>query len=557
MTKNSWWKNKVIYEIYPKSFCDSNGDGIGDLPGILSKLDYLEKLGVEALWLCPIYPSGGYDNGYDITDYEAVDPCYGTMEDLRELLRQVHKRKMKLILDLVVNHTSDRHPWFLRALADPCAPERDYYIWRDSREGGTPNNWGALFCGSAWTREEKSGQYYLGLFSPHQPDLNWDNPELRKKIYGMMNRWLDFGVDGFRLDVISLIAKPEDFSDGPRGERGYFDPRSRIAANPRVHTYLKEMRREVFSGRDIMTVGEASATTLEAARQFSNMDGSELDMVFWFEHMDLDGGETFKWNDRTIPLLPLKKVMDKWQRGLYEKGWNALFWNNHDQPRMLSRLGDEGKLREQAAKMLAACLYMMQGTVFLYQGEELGMTNMRFSDCSQLRDSESINAYHQLVNSGRIGKEEMLSYISLKSRDTGRTPMQWSDDVHGGFSAGEPWMEVNPNYRQINAKDQLTRTNSVYFFYQDLIRIRKEYPVITEGDFSLYCPQHPQVFAYERRWGENRLFVCCNFSGESVDFSMPENLKQARLLAGNDPVSQYCGKGILSPFEAVILYKGE
>lgn len=571
MTEDSWWKNKVIYEIYPKSFCDSNGDGIGDLPGIVSKLDYLKDLGIAALWICPIYPSGGYDNGYDITDYEAVDPCYGTREDLGKLIEQAHGRGMKVILDLVVNHTSDLHPWFQRALADETAPERDYYIWRDpGADGRAPNNWGALFGGSAWTYDEGSGQYYLGLFSARQPDLNWKNPALRQKIYDMVRRWLDFGVDGFRMDVISLIAKPEDFSDGPTGESGYCDPRARIAANPKVHEYLKEMRKEAFAGKEAVTVGEAAFTTLKAAKQFSNQDGSELDMVFWFEHMDLDGGETFKWNDKKIPLPELKRVMEKWQRGLAGYGWSALFWNNHDQPRMLSRLGDEKRLREKSAKMLAMCLYLMQGTVFCYQGEELGMTNMRFLNCSQLKDSESINAYHRYVGEGRITEENMLSYISQKSRDTARTPMQWNDQPQAGFTTGIPWMEVNSNYKEINAREQRMRKDSVYSFYRELIDMRKRCRIVAEGDFSLYKEENARVFAYTRTWGREQLFVCCSFSSRQESFPMPEGfcgkgaegggkkrVGAVRMMLGNDENSVYLEKEILSPFEAIALYREE
>ena len=552
-----WWKNAVVYEIYPKSFCDSNGDGIGDLAGVQTKLDYLKMLGVDVLWLCPIYPSGGYDNGYDITDYESIDPCYGTMDELRELLRQIHQRGMKLILDLVVNHTSDRHPWFRKALADKTCPERAYYIWREGRgDGELPNNWGALFGGPAWTRDEESGQYYLGLFSPRQPDLNWENPALRRDIYAMMRRWLDLGIDGFRMDVISLIAKPEDFSDGPMGENGYFDPRARIAANPKLHAYLREMRRETLRGREVMVVGEASAVTLETAKLLSNPDGSELDMIFWFEHMDLDGGESFKWNMRKIPLTGLKRVMEKWQIGLFGCGWNALFWDNHDQPRMLSRLGDEGALRETSAKMLAVCLFFMQGTPFIFQGDELGMTNMHFTDPAQLRDSESIHAFFQYTGQGRMTEEQMLSCISEKSRDTSRSPMQWSHEPGGGFSTGEPWMRQNPNVENINAVEQIGRSDSVFSFYQKLIRMRKGCSVVVEGTFELYQPKDTSVFAYLRSGAKETLFVCCSFSQNTVSFPVPEEfMENTQLLLGNYERSSYPETGRLNPFEAVVLRK--
>lgn len=558
MPDTRWWKESVIYQIYPKSFCDTNGDGIGDIPGIISKLDYLKQLGVDAVWVCPMYPSPGYDNGYDISDYEAIDPCFGTMEDFDTLISELHARDMKLIIDLVVNHSSSAHPWFQEACASPQSDKRDYYIWRHPKEDGTPpNNWGALFGGSAWTLDEKSGQYYLNLFSSQQPDLNWSNPRLREEVYAMMNRWLDRGTDGFRLDVISLIAKPEDYGDGPVGHSGYHDPRARAAANPKVHTLVREMRTNVFAGRDMVTVGEASATSLEEAKLFTDPKGTELDMVFQFEHMDLDGGETFKWNDRRIPVPALKQVMTKWQIGMHAQGWNALFWNNHDQPRMVSRLGDEGELRETSAKMLAVCLHMLQGTPFVYQGEELGMTSMRFTDTSQLRDSESLNAFEQYVQSGEIRREDMLRYISLKSRDSGRTPMQWDASPNAGFTRGTPWMDINPNYTEINAAEQEKRDDSVLSFYKQLIALRKQYKTIVYGSYEPYQPENPNVFSYFRKMDGESLLVCCNFSKNAVHFPAPDGYssEQTTLLLGNYKDSHYLTNGILAPFEAVILRK--
>jgi oligo-1,6-glucosidase len=566
MDERTWWKESVVYQIYPQSFCDGNGDGVGDLPGIISKLDYLAELGVDVLWLSPIYPSPGYDNGYDISDYEAIDPRYGDMEDFERLLAETHARGLRLIIDLVVNHTSNEHPWFTAACSDKIAPKRDYYIWKDpAPDGGPPNNWGALFGGPAWTLDGESGQYYLHLFSSRQPELNWENPLLRRDIYAMMRRWLERGVDGFRMDVISLIAKPDDFSDGPVGLSGYFDPRERVAANPRVHEYVREMRREALSGRDVMTVGEASATTLENARLLTNPGGDELDMVFQFEHMDLDGGETFKWSDRTIPLLRLKSVMTKWQRGLAHRGWNALFWNNHDQPRMLSRLGDEGEWREASAKMLAACLHMMQGSPFIYQGEELGMTNMRFTSPEQLRDGESKDAYCRYVQSGDIREEDMLRYISLKSRDNARTPMQWDASPGAGFSQSTPWMDVNPNYVRINAAEQMGRNDSVLNFYKELIRLRHTYPIVVYGDFIPYepdapdAPGDPNVFAYMRILGGESLLVCCNFTARPLRFAPPEGFMsgRTRLLLTNHETGSYMTDFRLAPYEAVVILKEE
>lgn len=560
MDKRKWWKESVVYQIYPQSFCDDNGDGIGDILGIIKKLDYLKWLGVDVLWLSPFYPSPGYDNGYDISDYEGVDPRYGTMEDFERLLAEAHSRDLKVIIDLVVNHTSDEHPWFTAANADKTAPTRDYYIWREpGSDGQLPNNWGALFGGPAWSLDRDGEEYYLHLFSPKQPDLNWENPKLRADVYAMMDRWLARGVDGFRMDVISLIAKPADLSDGPVGPSGYFDPRGRIAANPRVHEHLREMRQKALAGHDIMTVGEAAATTLEEARRFTNPDGSELDMVFQFEHMDLDGGETFKWNDQVIPLPELKKVMAKWQQGLEQRGWNALFWNNHDQPRMLSRLGDEGELRETSAKMLAVCLHMLKGTPFIYQGEELGMTNMCFASSDQLRDSESRNAYQRYTEDGSISKEDMLRYISLKSRDNARTPMQWSGDIGAGFTTGKPWMDINANYTVINAQEQKSRGDSVLAFYRELIRLRRNYAVIVYGEFVPDDLDNPDVFAYQRCLLHQRLYVCCNFTSQGQQWVPPEAFAgdDVELLLTNIEASTYLENHQLAPYEAVVLLKEE
>lgn len=548
-------KNGIVYQIYPKSFCDSNGDGIGDIEGIISKLDYIKELGADAIWVSPMYPSPGYDNGYDISDYESIDPSYGSMRDFERLIEEVHARSMRLIIDLVVNHSSDEHPWFLEAKSDRNSPKRDYYIWKEAKESGAaPNNWGALFGGSAWTFEEASKQYYLGLFSSKQPDLNWANPQLRQEVYAMMRRWLDMGVDGFRMDVISLIAKPADMEDGEIGQNGFHDPRTRAAANPKMNEYIKEMRSEVFEGREVITIGEASGTSLEGALILAAQDGSQLDMVFQFEHMDIDGGETFKWNDCAISISKLKNVMAKWQQGMHGKAHNALFWNNHDQPRMVSRLGNEGSLREASAKMLAACLHMLEGTVFIYQGEELGMTSMKFDSVEQLRDSESINAFEKYTSSGEISKSDMLRFISLKSRDCARSPMQWSSEYNAGFSSGMPWMDINQNYSEINAQEQLSRDDSVFSFYKELIKLRKKYDVIKNGEFELYMPGDENVFAYFRKNEDSILYVCCNFSRNEIDFSVPEEFRnKAAVLLKNYENSTYTESGKLAPFETVIM----
>jgi oligo-1,6-glucosidase len=546
MVKRSWRRESIVYQIYPKSFCDSDGDGIGDLRGIIGKLDYLRSLGVDVLWLSPIYPSPGFDNGYDVSDYDGIDPVYGTMEDFDELVEQAHSRGLKIIMDLIVNHTSDLHTWF--------AEKRDFYIWREGKNGGPPNNWGALFGGSAWTRDEGTGLYYLHLFSPRQPDLNWENPELRSEIYAMMRRWLSRGIDGFRMDVISLISKPREFTDGEVATSGYADRRE-VSNGPRVHEYLAEMRREALAGFDVMTVGEAAGVTLEEAQRYTNSDGTELDMVFQFEHMDLDGGESFKWNDRKIPLAELKRVMEKWQLGLEASGSNALFWNNHDQPRMVSRLGDEGDLRETSAKMLAACLHMLKGTPFIYQGEELGMTNMPFASLEQLRDLESINAYEEYTRDGRFTKDEMMNFIRLKGRDNARTPMQWNANVGAGFTEGSPWIDINPNHAYINAAEQESRPDSVLNYYRKLCALRKEHDVIIYGTYVPAETGDLPLFAYIRRGKEEEIFVCCNFSNNAAELPLPKGFSYGEMLLCNIPHSEFLSQGRLAPYEAVIISK--
>ena len=553
--KSEWWKKAVVYQIYPRSFCDSNGDGIGDLNGITSKLGYLKDLGVDVLWLSPFFASPMRDNGYDISDYRAINPEFGTMEDFDRLLEQAHNLGLKIVIDLVVNHSSDEHPWFRESRSSKNSSKRDYYFWRDGKNGGPPNDWKAWFGGPTWSLDEKTGQYYLHCFSPYQPDLNWENPDLRAEIYNMMRWWLDKGIDGFRLDAISFISKPLSFPDGIAKQL--------LPNGPRIHEFLREMRREVLSRYDIMTVGETGGVTPEDAVQYAGADGSELNMVFQFEQVELDGGETFKWNDRRIVLTELKEVLSRWQKKLFGRAWNSLYWCNHDQPRIVSRLGHDGEYREKSAKMLATCLHFMQGTPYIYQGEELGMTNAPFQSIGDYRDLESVNAYEALVISAagsgekRIAKEDMLRYMGMKSRDNSRTPMQWNSGPNAGFSGGEspvkPWIMLNPNYREINAEEQERRADSVLAYYKKLVKLRKEMDVITYGDYELLLPDDPDLFVYTRRYEGLELFVACNFSCKEMSFTLPEKFHSALVLIANEEVNKTC----LGAFGAVVFYSGK
>jgi len=548
--KKAWWKEAVVYQIYPRSFCDSNGDGIGDLNGITSKLDYLKELGIDVIWLSPVYKSPNDDNGYDISDYEDIMTEFGTMDDFDKMLAAAHERGIKIVMDLVVNHTSDEHPWFVESRSSKDNEKRDYYIWKEGKDGKEPTNWGSAFSGPAWKYDEKTDMYYLHLFSVKQPDLNWENPKVRKEVFDMMTRWCEKGIDGFRMDVISLISKPEGYPDakvvGLYGDMG-------ICANgPKVHDYLKEMNEKVLSKFDIMTVGETAGVTLEEAKKYANTDGSELNMVFQFEHMDLDGGEKFKWSTQPMPLVPLKENLSKWQKGLDGVAWNSLYFCNHDQPRIVSRLGDESDAyRELSAKCIATCLHMMQGTPYVYQGEELGMTNTVFNSVDDFRDLESINAYRELVESGLYTDEDMFPKIAHKSRDNARTPMQWDASENAGFTTGKPWIAVNPNYKKINVADQLKREDSVFHYYQKLIRLRKENEIIVYGNYELLLPEDENIFAYVRTLDNQKLLVVCNFSKseQKFDFSGYENAKVLISNYNGDTVKD----GILKPYEATVL----
>lgn len=548
--KKAWWKEAVVYQIYPRSFCDSNGDGIGDLNGITSKLDYLKELGIDVIWLSPVYKSPNDDNGYDISDYEDIMTEFGTMDDFDKMLAAAHERGIKIVMDLVVNHTSDEHPWFVESRSSKNNEKRDYYIWKEGKDGKEPTNWGSAFSGPAWKYDEKTDMYYLHLFSVKQPDLNWENPKVRKEVFDMMTRWCEKGIDGFRMDVISLISKPEGYPDakvvGLYGDMG-------ICANgPKVHDYLKEMNEKVLSKFDIMTVGETAGVTLEEAKKYANTDGSELNMVFQFEHMDLDGGEKFKWSTQPMPLVPLKENLSKWQKGLDGVAWNSLYFCNHDQPRIVSRLGDESDAyRELSAKCIATCLHMMQGTPYVYQGEELGMTNTVFNSVEDFRDLESVNAYRELVESGLYTDEDMFPKIAHKSRDNARTPMQWDASENAGFTKGTPWIAVNPNYKKINVADQLKREDSVFHYYQKLIRLRKENEIIVYGNYELLLPEDENIFAYTRTLDNQKLLVVCNFSKseQKFDFSGYENAKV--LISNYD--RDVREDGILKPYEATVL----
>lgn len=558
--KKTWWKEAVVYQIYPRSFQDSNGDGIGDLPGVTARLPYLQQLGVDVIWLSPFYQSPGRDNGYDISDYQAIEPEFGTLADFDTLLAQAHSRGMKIIIDLVVNHTSEEHAWFQESRKSRDNPYRDYYIWRDGVNGGPPNNWGSNFSGSAWKLDEATGQYYLHTFGDFQPDLNWENPAVRQEVYRMMRWWCERGVDGFRMDVISMISKTPEMPDGarkPGSTYGSFAPY--IVNGPRVHEFLQEMNREVLSHYNLLTVGECSGLTVEQACHYANAQGTELSMAFQFEHMDLDGGESFKWNLRKIDLCKLKETLSKWQYGLEGKAWNSLYWCNHDQPRIVSRLGDDStpELRERSAKALALCVHMMQGTPYVYEGEELGMTNGDFQTLKDFRDVESINAYRELTQNGVIEPEDMLRCLRYKSRDNARTPMQWDAGRNAGFTAGTPWIKVNKNHTAINAAEQLERPDSVFHFYRKLIALRHRHEVIVYGNYRLLWPEDEQLFAYTREYSGQKLLVLCNLSGKPAKAELPQEFTDDKLLISNFEDTTLNKEMVLRPWEALAVLQEE
>ena len=555
--KKNWWKEAVIYQIYPRSFMDSNGDGIGDLKGITAKLDYLKKLGIDVIWLSPVYQSPNDDNGYDISDYQAIMEEFGTMEDFDEMLSEAHERGIKIVMDLVVNHTSDEHRWFVESRKSEDTPYRDYYIWREGKDGNQPpNNWGSCFGGSAWKYDEQRQMYFLHLFSPKQPDLNWDNPKVRQEVFDMMTWWCEKGIDGFRMDVISMISKTKEMPDGEvHGLYGDFGPY--CVHGPHVHEYLKEMNEKVLSRYDIMTVGETAGVTVEEAKKYAGEDSHELNMVFQFEHVD-GHGKYGKWTDERMPLPELKKIMSKWQTELYGKAWNSLFWDNHDQPRVVSRFGNDSReYRVRSAKMLGTCLHMMQGTPYIYQGEELGMTNYPFETKEDFRDIESINAYREWCESGRVSHEVFWPCLRLISRDNARTPMQWNDTENAGFTTGKPWIAVNPNYREINAEAELKDSSSVFFYYQKLIALRKQYPVIVYGKYELLLPEDENLYVYTRELDTEKLLIVCNFSAEEQIFTLPEGFREAQCLVSNINKEYNTETITVKPYEAFVLRKTE
>ena len=550
-----WWKESVVYQIYPRSFCDSNGDGIGDLNGITGKLDYLKELGVDVIWLSPVYKSPNDDNGYDISDYQAIMDEFGNMEDFDRMLATAHEKGIKIMMDLVVNHTSDEHKWFIESRKSTDNPYRDYYIWRPAKEDGSlPNNWGSCFSGPAWEYDKTTDMYFLHLFSKKQPDLNWDNPAVRQDVFDMMNWWLKKGVDGFRMDVISLISKEPGLPDKEPGINGYAT--FNVSANgPHVHEYLQEMRQKALNNADTITVGECSGVTLEEAKKYARSDEKELNMVFQFEHMDVDSDEKAgKWTTRKMDLRNLKKILTRWQKGLQDIAWNSLYWENHDQPRSVSRFGnDSDEYREISAKMLATCIHMMQGTPYVYQGEELGMTNCPFNTLDNFRDLESINAFHELTEQGKMTEEDMMAAIGYKGRDNARTPMQWDDSAYAGFSTANPWIMVNPNYTKINAKDQINREDSVFKYYQKLIKLRHESELIVYGTYDLILDDDKDIYAYIRTLGDEKLIVYCNFSENTREVELPEEFTNGKVLISNYIDAKVNHKITLRPYEAIVI----
>ncbi|WP_145586952.1 alpha,alpha-phosphotrehalase [Yersinia kristensenii] len=513
-----WWQNGVIYQIYPKSFQDSTGNGYGDLAGVTQRLDYLQKLGVDAIWLTPVYVSPQVDNGYDVADYCAIDPAYGTLDDFKTLVEQAHQRGIRIVMDMVFNHTSTEHAWF-KASQDRNSPYRQFYIWRDGEGDNLPNNWRSKFGGNAWQWHAASGQYYLHLFATEQADLNWEHQPVRDELKKVCEFWADIGVDGLRLDVINLVSKQQDFPDDFEG-----DGRRFYTDGPRIHEFLQEMSRDVFQPRGLMTVGEMSSTRLEHCQRYAALGGDELSMTFNFHHLKVDYLKGEKWSLMSPDRVELKQIFNQWQQGMHNRAWNALFWCNHDQPRIVSRFGDEGALRLPAAKMLAMVLHGMQGTPYIYQGEEIGMTNPNFSSIDQYRDVESLNMFAELSAKGR-DPDELLAILATKSRDNGRTPMQWDSQPNAGFSQGTPWIEPCSNYTNINVEAALADADSVFYAYQYLIALRKQHDVFTFGDYQDLCPQHPDLWCYLRRWQGKKLLVVANLSSEPRQWQ-PEGIER-------------------------------
>ena len=552
--KRTWWKEAVIYQIYPRSFQDSNGDGIGDLNGITMHLDYLKKLGIDVIWLSPVYKSPNDDNGYDISDYRDIMTEFGTMEDFDRMLAAAHERGIKIVMDLVVNHSSDEHKWFIESRKSKDNPYRDYYIWKDPKDGHEPTNWGSNFSGSAWKFDETTGQYYLHLFSEKQPDLNWENPKVRDEVYDMMTWWCDKGIDGFRMDVISMISKVQSYPDGEVFDGVYGNANPYVCNGPRVHEFLQEMNRRVLSRYDIMTVGEAAGVTVDEAKRYANNEGTELNMVFHFEHTDGSSNSESvigKWTVNPPRLSYVRGILNKWQTELEGKAWGSLYWDNHDQPRAVSRFGNDSKeWREISAKMLATVLHMQKGTPYIYQGEEFGMTNTHFDSIDDCRDIEEINAYQQyVVDHKLVDSETMLRCFDTIARDNARTPVQWNDSPNAGFTTGTPWINVNPNYTEINAEAALADPNSVFYYYQKLISLRHTTPIIVYGTFRPLLESSEVIYAYERDLDGKVLTVAANWTDKEQECTLFDDL------GGEELISNYESHkdGVLQPYEARVI----
>lgn len=551
----SWWKESVVYQIYPRSFKDSNGDGVGDLQGIVEKLDYLKELGVDIIWLSPVYKSPNDDNGYDVSDYQDIMDEFGTMADWEHLIQEMHDREMKLMMDLVVNHSSDEHHWFLEAKKSKDNPYRNYYIWRKGKGGKEPTNWESFFSGSAWEYDETTDEYFLHLFSKKQPDLNWENAKLRKEVYDMMNWWIDKGVDGFRMDVINLISKA-GYQDARNMEgKKYASGAEYFFNGPKIHEYLQEMNKEVLS-RGVVTVGETPGVDVEQAKLYTGSDRNELNMVFQFEHMDLDSGPGGKWDLRPLKLKDLRDNFTKWQKGLEGEGWNSLYLNNHDQPRMVSRFGNDGKYRVESAKMLATFLHTLQGTPYIYQGEEIGMTNVKFDSIEEYKDIETLNMYKEKVKENNEDEAKVMESIYVKGRDNARTPVQWNASEHAGFTTGTPWIAVNPNYKEVNVEQAVADPDSIFHYYKKLIKLRKENEVIVYGAYDVLLDDHEQIYAYTRTLKKEKLLVILNFSDHRPEFKLPEDMicRDVEVLISNyeQPEEPDVTSIKLRPYEAVV-----
>jgi oligo-1,6-glucosidase len=554
--ERKWWKESVVYQIYPRSFKDSNGDGVGDLRGIISKLDYLKELGISVVWLSPVYKSPNDDNGYDISDYQDIMDEFGTMSDWEELIAGLHQHGIKLIMDLVVNHSSDEHNWFVESRSSKDSPYRDYYIWRPAQEGKEPNNWESCFSGSAWEYDEKTDEYFLHLFSKKQPDLNWENPKVREEIYKMMTWWLDKGIDGFRMDVINFISKVEGLpSAAQTSDKPYHSGHEYFMNGPRIHEFLQEMHHETTAKYDVMTVGEMPGVTTDEAVLYTGEDRGEVNMVFQFEHMDLDSGPGGKWDLRPLRLTDFKSCLSKWQYGLNGRGWNSLYLNNHDQPRMVSRFGNDQEYRVESAKMLATLLHTMQGTPYIYQGEEIGMTNVKFESIEDYRDIELLNWYRQEQARGRDA-QDLLEKIYVKGRDNARTPVQWDASEHGGFTTGTPWIAANPNYTEINAEAALADPNSIFHYYRRLIELRKDNLVMVYGDYRLLMADSEEIYAYVRTLGDEQLLVVLNFTAGTPEFVLEEGVTFANQELFVSNYAEQSGRDpqrfALRPYEAVV-----